>query len=89
MQETAWDTALAPHPAGCCKDRAAARPDPCDCRGVGHFLRGPAGSLVMGAGSAADGLGGLGAIAKRNETEAESFPETYKSRHLAPDHMLN
>jgi len=27
MEETAWDTALAPHPAGCCKDRAAARPD--------------------------------------------------------------
>jgi len=37
MEETAWDTALAPHPAGCCKDRAAARPDPCDGREVGHF----------------------------------------------------
>ena len=57
MEETAWDTALAPHPAGCCKDRAAARPDPCDGRGVGHFLRGPAGSLAIGLGPAAEGLG--------------------------------
>ena len=56
MQETAWDTALAPHPAGCCKDRAAARPDPCDGRGVGHFLRGPAGSGAIGIGLAAEGL---------------------------------
>ena len=89
MEETAWDTALAPHPAGCCKDRAAARPDPCDGRGVGHLLRGPAGSGAIGIGPAAEGPGGLGAIAKRYETEAESFLETYKSRHLAPDHMLN
>ena len=50
-----WDTALAPHPAGCCKDRAAARPDPCDGRGVGHFLRGPAGSGAIGIGQAAGG----------------------------------
>jgi len=56
MEGTAWDTALAPHPAGCCKDRAAARPDPCDGRGVGHPLRGPAGSGAMGFGPAAGGL---------------------------------
>ena len=57
MEETAWDTALAPHPAGCCKDRAAARPDPCTGRGVGHLLRGPAGSGAIGTGPAAEGLG--------------------------------
>ena len=57
MEETEWDTALAPHPAGCCKDRAAARPDPCNGRRVGHFLRGPAGSFVIEFGSAGEGLG--------------------------------
>ena len=57
MEETAWDTALAPHPAGCCKDRAAARLDPCNGRGVGQFLRGPAGSGAIGTGPAAEGLG--------------------------------
>ena len=56
MEKTAWDTALAPHPAGCCKDRAAARPDPCDGRGVGHFLRGPAGFGAIGTGPAGGGL---------------------------------
>ena len=65
MEETAWDTALAPHPAGCCKDRTAARPDPCNGRGVGHLLRGPAGSGAMGVGLAAEELvvGGLNEVA--------------------------
>ena len=58
MEETAWDTAFAPHPAGCCKDRAAARPDPCNSRGVGHLLRGPAGSGAIGTGPVGEGLGG-------------------------------
>ena len=34
-----------------------ALPDPCDGRGVGHFLRGPAGSGAKGFGLAAQGLG--------------------------------
>jgi len=56
MEEPAWDTALAPHPAGCCKDRAEAWPDPCDGRGVGHFLRGPAGSGAIGTCPVGEGL---------------------------------
>jgi len=60
MEETAWDTALAPHPAGCCKDRVAARPDPCDGRGVGHLFRGPAGSGGIGIGLGAEVPGGVG-----------------------------
>jgi len=34
-----------------------ALPDPCDGRGVGHFLRGPAGSGAIWVGPAAGGLG--------------------------------
>ena len=63
MEETAWDTALAPHPAGCCKDRAAAWPDPCNGRGVGHVLRGPAGSGAIGIDPVAEGLGAWGWMA--------------------------
>ena len=39
-------------------------PDPCDGRGVGHFLRGPAGSGAIGIGPAAEGPG-VGGGARR------------------------
>ena len=70
MEETAWDTALAPHPAGCCKDRAAARPDPCNGRGVGHLLRGPAGSGAIGTGPAVEGPGVAGGTLNATTTNA-------------------
>ena len=44
-------------PAGCCKDRAAAWPDRCNGRGVGHLWRGPAGSGAIEFVPGAEGLG--------------------------------
>ena len=57
MEATAWDTPRVHYAAGCCKDRPAIRPDRCNGRGVGPFLRGLAGFGAIGAGPAAQGLG--------------------------------